>query len=338
LVIGILFAAPKQIWAYEGIPPELEMNALNPFLAYAIPLEPMHAGVWEAKIAPGYIVDNWNSPDSGNVNATAWGVTGSMTRALSEHWGINALASYTSIISGHADVRDVSTMAGFGPGSFPYNFSYRTCVNGVNCQGAVSGDGFLGAINLIWDFRSGDGFRFPILLGLSYVDASGTTDDTSAAITRTGKVQSPGVSVGLAPSCNIWRFRTSVFGMYTYALQNVTGSLTYNGTPYQHVEFTIPGESYRQTMSEGVQISYRPFKLLSFTYIPPLGATASTYIFTLTKRWGGESSKSDASGSSASTPSCPCSSANPVYSDGQCYPNSQAACQGNNACQWQLCK
>ena len=39
-----------------------------------------------------------------------------------------------------------------------------------------------------------------------------------------------------------------------------------------------------------------------------------------------------------SGPACPCTGGNPVYSGGQCYPNSQAACGDNPSCQWQLCQ
>jgi hypothetical protein len=35
---------------------------------------------------------------------------------------------------------------------------------------------------------------------------------------------------------------------------------------------------------------------------------------------------------------CPCTGANPVYYNGQCYPNSNAACGANPSCAWQLCK
>jgi hypothetical protein len=55
---------------------------------------------------------------------------------------------------------------------------------------------------------------------------------------------------------------------------------------------------------------------------------------------GLENAKSPAPAGSASPApqsACPCTGANPVFSSGQCYPNSNAACGGNAQCQWKLC-
>ena len=261
-----------------------ESKSLGIIMSYGVPTDPMHEGEWRVKVSPGYIInqDNTDSMAAGKIDLKGWGAAATVTHSFSEHWGAAFVAGGNSM-SGHTPVIETmntrveqTARSLFGTGFF--------------AVGDAHSRGVLAAASLVWDHWTGDGFRLPILVGLSYVDMTETTDFKSGGAKVVGTQSSPGVYLGIIPQFNIWKVRAAPFITFSGAFNASHIKLTsYNpGTGAEIKTMNLvdsENSDNRQTHTLGVSLGYIPLGL-SFTYIPDVeGITA--YTMTFNRKFGG---------------------------------------------------
>jgi len=266
-----------------GNPPTEEGKSLASILSYGIPTDPLHQGTWVLKVSPGYVVNQDNTDQSTMVDMKGWGGAAAATYAFTDHLGLAFIAGGNHI----SGSRGLDSGGSSGPiALFP----------GVNpggpLNGQSTGSGFLGAVSVIWDHWSGDGFRLPVFAGLSYLDLTETVDDTTAGVKRVGVNHTPGAYLGLVPQFNILKVRVAPFLTYSMGFQNVNTTLTSydpaTGATFKQMSFvdTHLNEESRNVHTAGVSFSYIPWGM-GFTYIPSqINPGISAYTLTWSKRFG----------------------------------------------------
>lgn len=241
------------------------IHALGLIMARAIPTKPLTAGLDTMKVALGYFqYENKKSPEGGFPGSqqedTGWAGSLSYTHGFGPHFGL-------CLISGFGDATGELTMAPYGSTKM-YTGESTHEARGI-------------AASLIVDpFKDPEGFRLPLLLGLSYSKVSGqrgpiihTIEDPD--MVRTGHLGSvmetytwdkPGYFVGFAPQMNLGPFRGVLFA---FRLEAFGEADVY----YEERDLTTGELASKKVKPElfgagglGMELVYRPWNL-SFSHI-----------------------------------------------------------------------
>ena len=255
---------------------------LSTLFCYAMPTNPLRKGQKEIKLVPTYLVgDNPRSAPPGGAKADPYqvrnekvsgmGWAGVFVWGFSEHLGISVLGAGMSE-SGTIDSE--------------FSSPYPSDRNSFR-KGKHTGSGYVGAASFIYDPFDGEGFRLPLMLGLSMNSYSGEVKAKNASgepLGEKGSNQAPGILFGVTPQFNLGGFRAapflivSMFGDNTASTQ--TKYLSSTG-PATKVQRSIKSDTVG---SVGIDLTYRPWGL-GFSYIPDFsGVTA--YTFKWVKKWG----------------------------------------------------
>lgn len=255
---------------------------LSTVFCYAMPMSPLRKGHKELKLVPSYLVGNnpRSAPPGGmkadpfqvrNEKISGMGWAGVFVWGFSEHLGMSVLGAGMSE-SGTIDSEYV----------FPYpsdRNSYR--------EGKQTGSGYVGAASFIYDPFGGEGFRLPLMLGLSMNSYSGEVRATNAGgepLGEKGSNQAPGILFGVSPQFNFGDFRAAPFLIVSMFGDNTKASqikyLSSTG-PAEKTQIKIKSDTVGNV---GIDLTYRPWGL-GFSYIPDFsGVTA--YTFKWVKKWG----------------------------------------------------
>jgi len=240
-------------------------HALGLIMARVIPSRPLSSGLNTVKIAAGYFDYEKKESSEGSSSGfhqqdTGWAGSLSYTHGFSPHFGL-------CLISGLGDAAGDITMA--PPGS-------TTMHTGDSTHEARG----IAASLIVDPFKDPEGFRLPLILGLSYSKASGqrgpilyTMEDEDGL--RTGHLGSvmetytwekPGYFVGLAPQMNLGPFRGVLFA---FRLQIFGEPDVY----YEEKDLTTGEVASKKARPElfgagglGMELVYRPWNL-SFSHI-----------------------------------------------------------------------
>jgi len=241
------------------------VHALGLIMARAIPIKPLSAGLNEVKVGLGYFeYKNDKSPEGSfpgsHQEDTGWAGSLSFTHGFSPHFGL-------CLISGFGDAKGDITMA--PPGSTAmYTGESTHEARGI-------------AASLIFDpFKDPEGFRLPLILGLSYSKASGqrgpilyTMEDEDnirtghqGSVLETYMWEKPGYFAGFAPQMNLGPFRGVLFA---FRLQIFGEPDVY----YEERDITTGEVASKKARPElfgagglGIELVYRPWNL-SFSHI-----------------------------------------------------------------------
>lgn len=280
-----------------GSTPAIDFLAVT--MTRCIPTKPLSPGYYEFKISPASIVLKREVSEEGlYYRHEVKGLSGafSLTYGLSHHFGLNFTTGYAKGYDGEAK----KTISDYSAGTaFTGNRS--------------NDQGYLFAANLIYDpFSDPEGFRLPIIIGISYTQAS-------------GKYEIPFIFVKNCNSCNSPPNRIGHKGKEK-EVYDIGGTPTFlsispqfNTGPVRWVPFIFmvggPGTSSKVEVTQsdlttgesrvsqvdvggggigglGLEIIYRPWNL-SYTYIPPsLGNlsggfhdTIESHALTWSKNW-----------------------------------------------------
>lgn len=246
--------------------------AAGTFLAYALPTRPLYKGLREAKFAAG--IFKFEAEEGGGsvykpyLKQSLPGSGGALgaVYGLSAHWGVTALVAYAR-----------------SDGEFSKSALYALTYPAQPVNGKDEQSNFTSAINLVWDPFSGENFRFPIMLGLSYSNISQKAEipisfQATSPVNRSGHVGSAsdeinvhelGFSIGLAPQFNTGPIRWVPFLVGISPLTDAEHT-------YTERDFTT-GEVAKQKFKSdetgadggGVQVIFRPWNL-TYTYMIPM--------------------------------------------------------------------
>lgn len=246
-----------------GIPNDVG-KALGIILSYGVPVDPMHAGEWSLNLSPGYIVNQDKSGQGQSIDMKGWGAAGALTHAFTDHWGV-ALIFGGAGISGNTDI---SPSDDAGAGFFGFTPG-QSSAHG-------SGRAILVAASLVWDFRSGDGFRLPVSAGLSFESLKETAEYAPLGYKTESTLDSPGLYFGVAPQFTVWKLRLVPFLAYSRAFSVPRVKMNKPGAELAFDATAGASEDGRQTHAFGLAVQYTPWNL-GFTYVPDLeGITAFT--------------------------------------------------------------
>ena len=282
--------------------------ALGELMVHSFPTTPLSKGLFETKVTPAYftVSKKMGEPSQGQGNyyidetVKGPGVSVGVLYGFSEHWGMSALAAYAQdkgdISVGNSYVQNLG-----GPGQVLAN------------NGTASDRGVTLGVNLIYDHFSGENFRLPMMLGVSYLNYSGSAEtdiNFNATPGHAGHAglaseqysnSGVGFTAGLAPQFNTGPFRWVFLIFAAEAVSSTKGS-------YRETDLTTGQTAQDPTWSDdshgveggGITAVYRPWNV-SFTYLAPFLSSGpdrhldvSVYSLTWTKKWGGETSKSGA--------------------------------------------
>lgn len=253
-----------------GIPID-ETKALGVIQCYGVPTDALRQGQWQLRVSPGLILNKDKSEQADQIDLHGPGAAASLVYAFTDHWGLMALAGGGTMTG----------QAGVDPYPNP-PAELQSTVNQMFGGAAVEGDatsrGIVASAGAVWDHWTGDGFRLPVMLGVSYLDVSETAK--SATLENTGTTRSPGVFVGLAPQFPVWRLRVAPYAAWTDSFEPSRNTLTQydqGGGVVRSVSYDAPGNGdSRQTHSGGVAVEYMPWGLAGNFLFPLEGISAFT--------------------------------------------------------------
>ncbi len=240
MVVALLAVSPASAQYYNRV-------LMSYLAAEAMPVKPFKKKALDLHLTPGYAT--YSAPANGGVQeakASGFGLGASVDYGLSAHWAIGGLLGY-------------GRMTGDDTSGIP-----------------ILVDGYMASAMLIGEPLSGDNFRIPVMLGVSYENNS--TQATSNGILAPNGASVPinsgqvlyginglGTMFGFAPQFNTGPLRWIIFGI---------GMDVGNHQPGLHI--TGPeapsGVAPGSTMdyggaAAGMTVMYHPLNL-SFTYIP----------------------------------------------------------------------
>lgn len=270
----------QQVWA---IP--------SSFLPHAFPTAPLVAGQWQFSVAPGlfkyrFAEDRGGTGGGGgsssknrNISMDGYGVAVSVVYPFTEHLGLGFIGT-------HATGDGESLMA-----------------EQLDASGAVIGDlgstgdslsATVGAAFAVFDpFGDPDGFRLPLLAGLSYQNISldkkleTTISSQLLRVETKTEFSTVGYLAGIAPSFKAFRkFRVTPFFMYLTpgkdAERVTTDTNVTTGASRVTTEKTNVGvEAF------GMALTYEPWNLTWLWNISAATDDTKTYSLKWSKKWGG---------------------------------------------------
>lgn len=282
LIVLAALAAPAQA---TGNPPILANGVLGIVLSRGLVTFPLHAGMWQFKVAPSYVTQK-DDREGQSIDMDGWGVGLAATRALSDHWGINLIAGYEET----SGVRHLTTnySQGDSDSTGPVFATTRITNDTVNGQpGETRGYALL--VNLMWDAWSGDGFRMPLYLGTGFMYAHGEVA-AATGLKREGTTSSPVITFGINPSFPVRDFRFGAYFLLSGPFSGGKGKFSEydpaTGVVSRQLEFDItddPLESGAAIM--GVEASYLPWGF-SVGWIPSIEGQTSLSL-KWSRQWGG---------------------------------------------------
>lgn len=292
MIVPLLLAAfallSAQAWANTTDPPNDVGQVLGAALSRGVLTYPLRKGELQTKLAPAYVKNEFDSVEWGNhfyAHMDGWAFTAAATYGLSEHWGVNVLAAYADVGGPHS-VNFNSPCPGAGCASPP--FSTPKAPGRTAFDGRGAGDGWAAAASLVWDPRSGEGFRFPVFLGLGYWLADESADNQTLGLKVAATLRSPAVLLGLSPAFNVGAFRVVGFVMRFHPLKDTDLTISdydpATGSVSASKDFSLPGTSYGATGAAGLELTYRPWGL-GVTWVPPIFEGATAYSVKWSRRW-----------------------------------------------------
>jgi hypothetical protein len=237
-------------------------GVIGGFITYGLPTESMEKGHWYAKVVPGYFRDSGSNDGKtlAQFDAQGAGISVRMLYALSDHWGVGIQGVYARSAEGSAQ------MVSFGAQGFEAQGNSRISL-------PLQLSAYSGVAEVVYDPMTGQGFRVPMLLGLTLSTIDATTEGTFQfqgnsfyTKSKTVPMVSPGLVAGIAPQ-HSWgpiRFIPFVVGMYrfdkferTHRLENVTTGevVESQGQPQRHASLHL-----------GISLKYIPWDI-SVSYI-----------------------------------------------------------------------
>lgn len=272
-------------------------DLLSVTMAHSIPTKPFSPGSYEFKISPGSVVQKreMRTGDKNYMHEVK-GLAGalSLTYGLSHHFGLNFTAGY----------------AKGDDGEMKKNIEGYSSID-TTFTGKHSNDrGYLFAANLVYDpYSNPEGFRLPIMTGISYTQASGRyevpftfetncsfTDCTSRPnrIGHKGKetesydIGGAGIFLSVSPQFNTGPVRWIPFAFVSSPLQTtkiefVQSDLTTGESKVSQYE--VDGKIVGGL---GLGIVYHSWNL-GYTYIPPISMDLynkmEVHALTWSKNW-----------------------------------------------------
>jgi hypothetical protein len=195
----------------------IRTGVVGGFLTYAMPTESMEEGKWYVKVVPGYFLDSGVHDGEKLVqfDAQGAGMTVRFLRALSDHWGVGFQGIYARTVSGNAQQISLGARGFENPGNsrlgLPLLYSAYSAVAEV-----------------VYDPFTGQGFRFPMFVGLSLTALDATTEGTFQfqgnsfyTKNKTRPIPVPGIAVGIAPQQSWGPFRFIPFAVARHDFQKM---------------------------------------------------------------------------------------------------------------------
>lgn len=232
-------------------------GVLGSFYTYALPTESIEQGHWYMKVVPGYFRDSGSNDGKtlAQFDSQGAGISIRFLHALSDHWGIGFQGVYARSVAGSAQTVSLGAQ-------------------GIDSQGnsrlalPLQLSAYSGMAEVVYDPFTGQGFRMPILFGLTFSTIDATSEGTFQfqgnsfyAKNKTLPQVSPGVAIGIAPQ-HSWgpvRFIPFVVGMHrfekferSHRLENLTTGQVVDtkGEPLNHSSVHL-----------GITLKYTPWDL-----------------------------------------------------------------------------
>lgn len=284
--LAVLLAGSGSAGPLAEPPDDLTWMMFGP-LSAVIPIQPLKKERWEVRLAPSYVLYDYNySSDPyypanddyetfGKLKGGGLGVAA--TYGIKAHHGISLIAAFAT---------STGKELHWGPGSGP-QLANESGVLESTFEGDQKGSGVMLAATGVYDpFTKPDGFRLPIIYGLSFFSAESSIAHPSGSPSVKGKLQSAGTAFGIAPSFRAGDFRIIPF--YFIAEPFDDSDVTYD-PPRNAPLDTLSAETF------GIDINYLPANL-GFTILFPdeveipfvsKDATYTSYTMKLKYAWGG---------------------------------------------------
>ncbi len=259
--------------------------ALGNLFARSLPTTPLEKGLLEGKVAVG-VFKMGQDKDGASIKQSLPGSGGalSLLYGFSKHWGVTAIAGFAGA---KGDFQRINPYGNVGD-----------IVSGKPEQKAVNA-----ALNLVWDGFSGDNFRLPVMLGLSYLKYSeslsipftilqGPLINHRGVMSEDYSYDEFGYSLGLAPQFNTGQFRWVPFFFSTSAVNKGKRKYMERDLDTGQVYTATPNTEESGTVVTGIQVVYRPWNL-SYSYISPSlsdvrpqdGNTMSSHTLTFSRKF-----------------------------------------------------
>ncbi len=273
-------------------------------LPYAFPIKPMVQGRLEVKGSPAYVRFDRQVEGSGITDSS--GQPGSKIDQTISGAGLVAAVNYTALENdwGHFGVGALGL--GFKEDGKRLGIAAGTAQSPAGIYGSETDRGVLLAVTLNYDAFKGDGFRMPMMAGLTYtaLEQTSVTEGplTAAAAGGSGagtyrftqdvSLHSTGMMIGFSPQFNTGPIRWSPFAMMSVPFTKTVrhDSMTKPGTSLTFTNNNGQSPTVDPVGGLGLSIAYRPWGIGSMFTIPWITQGASAYSLTFSKAFGGAAS------------------------------------------------
>ncbi|MFC1522229.1 hypothetical protein ACFL6Y_07450 [Elusimicrobiota bacterium] len=273
-ILGCALLSASFASAYQGAPAELQGH-LDTLFSNAAFTHPLRDGRLELKIVPAYITDKGDtSSEASWSDIDGKGLGAAIAYGLSDHWGIGLFASGVK-----TDGRTTTFLS--------KNFENTYRVLGGPLQGDYRGSAMLVATTLIFDFKSGEGFRLPIFLGVGFERLSAEVDDIVLGFKREAKGNLPVGVVGIVPQFNVWKWRLAPFLIAAKPTKKpIVIETRYNPSTEVVLETANLKSAPDTTAASGIDVTYCPWNL-GLVWVPEFTTEGVTgFFFKWAHGWG----------------------------------------------------
>jgi hypothetical protein len=275
-------------------------------LPYSFPIKPMVKGRLEVKGSPAYVRFDRQVEGSGITDNS--GLPGGKIDQTISGAALVAAVNYTAIENDWGRFGFGALGLGFKEDGTRLGIAAGTAQAPVGIYGSERDRGVLLAVTLNYDAFKGDGFRMPMIVGLTYtaLEQTSVTEGPLTAAQASGfgagtyrftqdvNLRSPGVMIGFSPQFNTGQVRWSPFAMmsvpFTKTVRHDLMTKVGSSLPSSYTNNNGQSPTVDPVGGLGLSIIYRPWGIGPMFTIPWITQGASAYSLTFSKSFGGGSS------------------------------------------------